>query len=765
MRAHKLINIIFFLVVTGIGGIIAQTVLLREMLILFSGNELSIGVIIGSWVLWEAGGAFFGGRWRLRHESAIKILVLSTLVFSCLFPFSIYITRIFKIVAGIPPDTGVGILPIFYASFFIVFPVGFLHGFLFTVMCSVYNEMIGENQSAVGMVYFYEMVGTIIGGVLLNYFLIQSFNSFVIAVLLSLLSAISCILLIVFYSRLKKYLLFFCISLVLLASLILLSGKGTERLHLLSVKEQWKGRDVVHYENSPYQNIVVVKNEEQYTFFSDGLPVVTTPTPDIVFIEEFVHFSMLSHNMPVDILILNGGAGGVINEILKYPTVKRIDYIETDPVFLKTIQSFSTPLTDRELKNPLVKLQFIDGRVFIKKPPVRYDVIFLGLPLPYTLQTNRFFTKEFFIMAKNALKDGGIISLALPGNLTYYSRELKDIHLCIMKTLESVFEYRYIIPGDVNIFIYSDSSAVSGSSYKEIYRRSVAYGVKAGLVSQQHLSYRLDTRWLEWYLSNFKNKSAEVNRDFSPYAFFYTIAYHNMLFSPYLKTFFDLIRGISFLKIIIFLSFVFFIFYLLGKKYERSSLAYVIGTSGFTAMVLELILIFSFQIFYGYVFFEIGILVTVFLCGLAFGAIAVTSEYSRRFKDINMLRLAELFIIALAVSIYLIFRLGGSVIHAEQVIVRIFFFLALFVSGFLTGAEFPLTNRIYNGNSDSPANIGKTVGVLYSIDLIGGWIGGLLGGIILSMIGILEGCLVLAFIKAGSLLLLLTYNKKVVLFS
>ena len=43
---------IIFVFVAGFGGIAAQTILLRELLILFSGNELSIGVIIGSWVIW-----------------------------------------------------------------------------------------------------------------------------------------------------------------------------------------------------------------------------------------------------------------------------------------------------------------------------------------------------------------------------------------------------------------------------------------------------------------------------------------------------------------------------------------------------------------------------------------------------------------------------------------------------------------------------------------------------------------------------------------
>ncbi|MCX7965409.1 MAG: hypothetical protein N2596_02110, partial [Syntrophorhabdaceae bacterium] len=382
-------NPIFFTIVTGACGIVAQTILLREMLILFSGNELSIGVIIGSWILWEAFGAYFAGKKHFKKETIENALIILTIAFSLFFIVSIYIARVFKLIVGIPLDTGAGILQIFYASFFVLFPSGFLHGMLFTLICSFFNELMNDGKQSIGRVYFYEMLGTIIGGIILNYFLIQYFNAFTIAVTLNIISVFSCLFLLIYSSKKNNKGLVLMVVMSLFAFIILISTGGTKVIHNFSISKQWSERQVVYYKNTLYQNIVVVKDHEQYTFFTDGVLAITVPTPDITYIEDLVHITLLSHKKPENILVMSKGAGGIINEIIKHRTVKKIDYVETDPQFLKTIELFSNPILEKELKNPFVFLHFIDGRIFLKASNSLYDVIFINVSLPYTLQHNR----------------------------------------------------------------------------------------------------------------------------------------------------------------------------------------------------------------------------------------------------------------------------------------------------------------------------------------------------------------------------------------
>ncbi|MBA4419482.1 MAG: spermine synthase, partial [Syntrophus sp. (in: bacteria)] len=410
---------IFALFVTGLSGIVAQTVLLRELLILFSGNELSIGIIISSWVIWEAIGAYGGGTGKRQLTANIRMFSYITLLFSLSFPLSVYGTRIFKVLVNIPPEVGVGLIPIFYASFCILLPAGLLHGFLFTLSCSIWNQITGKCAASSGKVYFYEMTGTMVGGILVSYLFIPLYNSFLIAIVIALLCGLACLILILSFFRFKERLPLYLTGALAVLSLILLFSNSADHIQQYAIERQWLGKNVIHYENSIYQNIVVVKTEDQYTFFSDGLPVITTPVPDIAFVEEFVHIPLLAHPSPERILIIGGGAGGMINEVLKYGSVKRIDYVELDPLLLKMVTRFPTVLIDREIYNPLVHLHFLDGRMYLKQPPCTYDIILLGFPPPHTLQQNRFFSKEFFESVRKALDKDGVFALTMTGSLSY----------------------------------------------------------------------------------------------------------------------------------------------------------------------------------------------------------------------------------------------------------------------------------------------------------------------------------------------------------
>ena len=165
------------------------------------------------------------------------------------------------------------------------------------------------------------------------------------------------------------------------------------RLHWQSIAVQWHGRDVISYENSLYQNIAVTRGTGQYTLFTDGLPAATIPVPDITRAEEIAHIPLLTHGSPRNVLILHGGAGGVIGEVLKYPTVRHVDYVEIDPAYLGTIARYPSELVRSEFGDPRVTLHHTDGRRFVKIAPPgrRYDIVLLGITSPTTLQANRFF--------------------------------------------------------------------------------------------------------------------------------------------------------------------------------------------------------------------------------------------------------------------------------------------------------------------------------------------------------------------------------------
>jgi len=195
--------------------------------------------------------------------------------------------------------------------------------------------------------------------------------------------------------------------------------------------QRWVGLDLIYSENSVYGNIAVVQRETQYTFYADGIPILTAPVPDVVLSEEIVHLPMLFINQPEWALVLSGGMGGVLSELSKYPW-QGIDYTELDPLLIEAVEDFPTPLTLNELSDPRLKVEHVDGRLLVRRKGWShtdgYDLVMVNLPYPSTLQLNRYYTAEFFQMVQGILSDDAILVVRCPGILTYMSDELRDLN-------------------------------------------------------------------------------------------------------------------------------------------------------------------------------------------------------------------------------------------------------------------------------------------------------------------------------------------------
>ncbi len=756
------------LLIMGLGGIIAQILLLRELLVSFFGNELTIGIILANWLILEAIGSFLIGRSVEKTKWPLELYVCLQLIFSIALPLAIFLTRIFNNIIFAVPGEGLGFATIIYASFFILLPVAISHGALFTYGCKLYSRSHEENAVTVGKVYILETIGSIAGGILITFVLIQYLNSFEIALGISVINAVISLFLLPARPvtpsvNLRNFL--WGLSLLLAFGYFGLLFTGQARgIHLMSIKSQWQGLDLIHHENSIYGNIAITKSGEQYTFYTDGIPAITTPYPDIARAEDLVHFPLLSHPGPKSVLILSGGAGGILSEILKYP-VTRVSYVELDPLLLKLIRQFPTPLTEAELADPRVKIHFTDSRLFVAKTHERFDIIFIGLPLPQELQTNRLFSAEFFSAAKIKLNPGGIIVLSLPGSFNYLSPELKDLNSCILNTLKSVYRQVRIIPGDTNLYLASDSAQLMKVTPGELGRRLAERGIKTSLFTKEYIEYRLHDRWLSWFLPRMEGSELNINSDFRPVGVYYSLSYLNSLFSPYLAGVFKWFEGIG-LNFYIALTFIATLLlaaiFVIKPGCSRYSVPYAIFTSGFASMILDLAIIFTFQTLYGYLYFQIGLLVTIFMAGAALGSIYITRRLEGLRQDSRLFLFTEIFVIAFALLLPFIFSIPSGHIEKPAVYISLYaaFILMSFLCGAQVGFQFPLAGKVYLGASPQGRGFGEAAGLIYGADLLGGFIGGFLGGVILlPLLGLTETCFLVAVIKISSLLLFLLFTR------
>ena len=192
-------------------------------------------------------------------------------------------------------------------------------------------------------------------------------------------------------------------------------------------------------------------------------------------------------------------------------------------------------------------------------------------------------------------------------------------------------------------------------------------------------------------------------------------------------------------------------------NYRRGNIIFAIASTGFIAMAVEILLLFVFQNIYGYIYQQVGLIVAVFMFGLALGSWGMNSLLLKKSQKeipwmallIGLEALIGLFCLSLPwlASLFM----GG---YEGSPPSQYSFMLLLLVAGILTGGEFPLAAKLHLTESKL---VGYTAGILDSADHLGACAGALLTGVIfVPLLGVMETCLILLATKVISLAFLAT---------
>ena len=772
----------FSFLLMGFTFTVTQGLLIRELLVAFFGNELAIGLILGNWLILEAIGSGLLGRLADRWRGKASAYAVLQVLFALFLPLCLYAAYSVRRIVGAIPGEGIGLVPVFYASFMILAPLALVDGAMFAFGSRIYGTLTRDEAPAIGRVYVYEALGAIVGGIVFTYLFITYLYSLQIVLVLSGLNLLSAALILSFKtsevlasrldttSEVSKRLLPLTPGLVAVVVVLLIASLGflfsplAKNAQHWALSQQWPGYELVFSENSVYGNVAVIQREGQYTFYADGIPILTAPVPDLTLSEEIVHLPMLFVTQPRRALVLSGGVGGVLNELTRYP-LERIDYAELDPLLIQAVSEFPTPLTQAELSDPRVAVEHIDGRLLVREktwdtlplPEERYDLVILNLPYPSTLQINRFYTLEFFHMLRGLLAEEGILVVGSPGTLSYMSDELRDLNAMAYRTLAGAFPYVRPIPGDLTLWLASPSDELAVASLDGLVERWEGRELETQLLTAPHIRLRLDQRYLDWFWASLGETGGDgktlVNRDLHPVGLFYGLSYWNALFSPDLARVFAVIGRLKLWMLAVPLIAGVLLFLTLLKlagKGKGGIVPIAIATTGFTGMTADLIVVFAFQTLYGYVYHWIGLIITAFMVGLSLGGLLMT----RRLAVIRDEKRALLRLELALVLFWVLMPLALSTVYFRSIHPLLFSsvqwaLLAInALAGFLVGSQFPLANKMWLRGRDAGG------GVLYACDLVGAFLGAIVVSVaLIPVLGIVETCLLAALLKLGSLLL------------
>lgn len=723
----------------GASGIVAQTVLLREILSQFAGNELYLGVIIGIWIAAEAGGGLLAGRFS-PPARAPAVFVGFTLSFSLLFPLLIVLTRGCKLIARLPADQAAGLVQTAVTAAALLAPAAVLHGAQFVAAISLFVAAGGDRQGAAGSAYAYDTLGTIAGGLLASLLLLPLLSAMQSAALLLAAGGVAIFLLGRAFPGCSARL---PATVALLAALLLLvGGDGPERF---SQGLRWQGKELLVSGNSPYQQIAVIGTGEQRTVYTDGRPLVSFPFDDIEAAELLAHLPLLAHPAPQRVLLLGGGAGGVLPAVLQHAAVRRVDYLEPDPAMTATILRFADADSRRALADPRVTVLHRDGREFVRAGGRSYDVILLGTPLPENLQENRYVSLEFFRLLARRLADGGVVALLAPGATAYYGAESKQLTESLLATVTAAFPHTLVLPGERNLFLASSGLQLETLTPELLATRLRARGVTARSVNRQQLAWLFEPTQREWFRAAI-TAGGVINGDLQPYLLGRRLLQTTAMFNPGLKPLLQRFDGLSTGSLLPWLLLPAGGVLLLARRRPPLAILYLIATTGCGAMILELCLLLLFQLLHGALVQQLGLLTALFMAGIWGGSSLATTAGSVD-RDRHRLLAGEAGLLAVAGSLALLCTLPGITTGLAAGAAYLLILPLLLLAGLFTGLQFPPAVRLLGWEQ------GRSAAAVYAGDLLGGCLGGAAAGLLLlPFLGFRTTLLLVLLLKAGSLL-------------
>ena len=169
-----------------------------------------------------------------------------------------------------------------------------------------------------------------------------------------------------------------------------------------------KAGKVLFSKQSDFQKVEVFETESSLgrVLTLDDL-MMTTEGDEYHYHEMIVHIPMMQHKNPKSVLVIGGGDGGTIREVLKHKTVERVVLCEIDGMVIEACKKY-LPTISCELDNPKVEILVQDAIEYIKDKKNEFDIVLIDSTDPMG-PGEGLFTDEFYTNVKNSLKEGGIM--------------------------------------------------------------------------------------------------------------------------------------------------------------------------------------------------------------------------------------------------------------------------------------------------------------------------------------------------------------------
>ncbi|MCE5241583.1 MAG: hypothetical protein ABFD98_12585 [Syntrophobacteraceae bacterium] len=732
----------------GFAAAIGQIVILREMLVLFHGNELSTGIIFFCWLLWTAAGAGLARRPGPSSRGAALPAVLAMLALS--LPATILLARAARLLWGIPAGQQVppSIMLGMVLTTISIFCLASGAAFTLSWRTALAERSHPEEQPLA--IYCGEAAGAGIGGLFFSFFLLPHFTALQAGAITSSILLTAAMILFLHLGRFSPRPRW---QILLLAAVLGVAAfSAASRLEGPSRRWQWGGMPLA-VRDTPFHNLALLKTRDQISLFSNGLWLFSVPDPQNA--ELAAHLPLLQHPHPESVLLIGGAQAGLVGEILKYPRVRQIDCVEPDPEVVRMSGQFLPGSVTAPLRDPRVQIHHEDARTFLRRGAQGYDIVILDLGEPLNAEMNGFYTVEFFSRVNRLMKEGGVFSLAVPSSPDIIgpaqARLLQSIH----STLKVSFASVLAIPGESARFFASPSPSALTADPRELAGRISERKLDVRYVRDDFLFDAMNPLRLDYMLRAIESAGpGRLNRDFEPTCYFNAILVWAAQLDPILER--TMIRFTEAGDLMPWIALGALVLWGIFRKVpaERGTgVVFNVALAGGIQMSLEIALLLGFQILEGFVYSQLAAIISATMAGLALGAAVLARFRPNPVKPVKSLAILQAVISLYCVGIMGLLRVLHDAIQSGQspAVPTAWIFSGLALSaGLLGGLHFSLATKAVGSLSPRP---GQATGArLYAWDTAGAAAGALIASLfLLPVYGITDTLRAVSLLSLGGI--------------
>lgn len=694
-------SVLLLIAASGLVAAVAQVVLIRELLVVFDGNELMLGLFFATWLFWVAVGSLLGGL--VSRRAGLRPLQVMLAASGVLAVCQVLMVRTLRQWLGFEFGQILPAGQAVLAASAALAPLCLLVGAQFAVACRVAAPLSAD---AARRVYVAEGAGFALGGVLAAFVAAPHLSSVQAAVALALVASIaSWAGASVGGGRIVPH--WSALLAALIAAFAALGGPA--RLETGSLRRLWRPLSVVDCVNSPHGNIVAASRAGQISFYVSGKYVASAG--DALAAEQTAHLCLLQHPRPRTALLIGGTASGIIPHMLSHH-LRRLVYVELDARLIALVRRHSRD-EFTGFSDPRVEAVFADARQWCRQSSQQFDLILVSVPEPATVLLTRFYTLEFFQQARRLLTPAGVLVVSLPAHADYFSEEDLALQGTVYRTLKAVFPNVLVTPTSQRFFFASAGNGISLDP-NELFHRFQERRVAAQHFHPYLLYDLLPPDRVGRVQDALRQIRAPLTTDFAPVACFRAQRLWNLAAASIPPSAMRWLDDHPWQAMVGLLS-LFAVPGLAGSARRGRRLALLGGLAAFgmAGMVVEVALLLAFQVIWGHVYAHLGLIVAAFMLGMVAGG--VIPGVKRGLVEKAWASWAAVLGIAAAYLLIL-----PHAIRVPPTPVGALWFYALVSSaGLITGLAYPVGVALLPG---------ETGGLAYGADLLGACLGALVAG-------------------------------------